>query len=116
MMHRQRRWTIADVADPAELAEQLTTRTWCSCQGWRHAGYLYLNDATGEDGAQEYGVVKEATLLQVESITFGWIDATRALGYIAQIGAGAFDDGRYDLIHRSQIETAEQHSRCPLCA
>ena len=43
--------------------------------------YLFLNDATSGDGAQEYGAIKRLpdTWLQVESITFSWCTYESAL-------------------------------------
>lgn len=81
MMHRNRRWVVNSVATMEELADMLTQRTWTLCSGFcveGHGGYLFLNDATSEDGAGEYAVIRgtvgDSTWLQVESITFSWCD------------------------------------------
>ena len=59
-MHIRRRWCVSAVATAEELAEKLTQHTWTLCTGFfvpTHPRYLFLNDATHEDGAGEYGVV-----------------------------------------------------------
>jgi stage V sporulation protein SpoVS len=116
-MHR-RRWSVVDVATAEELAVALTGELWCSCNGFRFGGYLWLNDATGPDGAQEYAVVRERNHAQVESVTFGWVDAARGLAIIREIVAG---DGinastAYGVINPCLIETPVQHRRCVHCA
>jgi hypothetical protein len=87
MMHDRRRWTVAEVATVEELAEKLTEHTWCVCNGWKvhgHEDVVFLNDATGGDGAQEYAVCRREgqSWFQIESITFSWCDRGQALGYI----------------------------------
>lgn len=121
MMHERRTWCVGNVNDAQELADKLTGHTWTLCTGFRHRGYLYLNDSTSEDGAQEYGVVKEAkdagdSFLQVESITFGWCDKARALDYIERISAGEYDGSSFARKVNPRIETPKLHSRCHLCA
>jgi hypothetical protein len=56
MMHKHRCSCVGPIEDPAQLAEWLTQRSWTLCTGFAIAGYLFLNDATSEDGAQEYAV------------------------------------------------------------
>ena len=76
MMHRRRRWCLTPVATAEELAEKLTQQTWPLCAGFfmaAHPRYLFLNDATHEDNAAEYGVVAgglDGPHVQIESITF----------------------------------------------
>ena len=117
MMHKRRTFCVSPVATAEDLAEKLTNYTWTLCTGIRLGGYLFLNDSTCEDGAQEYAVIKETEggqLLQVESITFGWCDRDSALAYIRRTLAGEFDAGGVPLTAR--LETPEQHGRCPHCA
>lgn len=113
--HQSRRWSVVPIEEAAQLAHLLTERTWTCCQGFRHAGYLYLNDATSEDGAQEYAVIREADGRQVESITFSWLDTERAVEHIANITSGELceDLGSFDL---SRIEPFADHRRCRHCA
>jgi len=114
MLHTRRIWTIADVQTEEELAEKLTEHTWCTCSGFRLSGYLFLNDATCPDGAQEYGVIKESTVAQVESITFSWCSYYRALQLICEIVAGRYDGQRYCHLPPARIDRSRRH-RCPAC-
>lgn len=117
MMHKSRTWQIKDIAGPFELAYNLTQQQWCCCQGFRMGPYLYLNDATGENGAQEYGVIREADMRQVESITFSWIDEPTAQRHIWAIATGGADHESWDSgITAQQLQTGDQHGRCHLCA
>ena len=53
---------MGSVESPHVLADMLTTRTWTLCSAFTVAGreeYLFLNDATHEDGAGERAVVKK---------------------------------------------------------
>ena len=81
-----------------------------------HEEYLFLNDATHEDGAFEVGIVKRVPegFIQVESVTFSWIDQASALICIQQ----ALDE-EYDHQGRPvsvRLETPEEHKRCRHCA
>lgn len=73
MWHEGRRWQIKDVETADELADKLTEMTWTLCSGFRFGGHLFLNDSLNEDGAQEYGIVREATGEQIETVTFSWL-------------------------------------------
>jgi hypothetical protein len=79
---------------------------------------VFLNDATSEDGAQEYGALKvtgEGRFVQVESITFSWCSQERALEHI-----GAVIGGKYDRDAGRELELSVQesrlHGRCSHCA
>ncbi len=116
-MHR-RRWSVTDVATAGDLACMLTGEEWTPCSGFRHGGYLWLNDATGPDGAQEYAVIREDDHAQVESVTFGWVDEARGLAIIREIVAGAGGDfsASFGWIDSRLVETPTQHGRCRHCA
>ncbi len=131
MFHSKRRWCVAPVENAEVLAEKLTEHTWtlctafqlggpaCPCPSDRRAAgsYLFLNDATSEDGAQEYAVLKvaKAAYIQIESITFSWCTRERALELIRQVLAGKFDaEGFYGPV-RPWLEAPENHC-CQLCA
>ena len=144
-MHNNRVWCVALVATAEELAEKLTKGTWCCCSGFELDGYLWLNDATFEDGAQEYAVVRKPTdadpqYRQVESITASWCSQEELLLYIQAVhqgiaatkGAagpvvvatsladlsaalGANDRPAAYIVH-PRIETPAQHGRCSYCA
>ncbi len=118
VFHRQRRWCVTPAASPEELAGKLTEQTWTLCTAFELAGYLFLNDSTSEDGAQEYAVVRVTDAgvhIQVESITFSWCTRERALELIRQVLAGAFDAaGPFGPV-TVVLEQPGQH-RCGLCA
>lgn len=72
MLHNDRVWCVAAVESAEELARKLTETTWCCCTGFQLGDYLWLNDATGPDGAQEYGVCRQQSdrrFLQIESLS-----------------------------------------------
>ena len=59
MLHADRVWSISELSSEEELAKNLSETTWCCCQAFRisgHPHYVWLNDSTSEDGAQEYAV------------------------------------------------------------
>ena len=145
MMHKNRVWCVAPVVTAEELAEKLTQYTWCCCNGFELDGYLWLNDATSPDGAQEYAVVRKPTAAdphysQVESITASWCTNLQMLRYIREVQSGAaspaIDSGPVIVarsvaelsaalggeqrppsnIFHPTLETPEQHGRCPHCA
>ena len=130
MFHRNRKWSVADMTedlkarwdcaglcDDEALAKMLVHQTWCLCTGFRLGGYLYLNDSTSEDGAAEYAIVKEATGIQVESITFGWTTDAKAVATIQEISAGKYDRENYGggPSNSARIESSAHHT-CHLCA
>ena len=120
MLHSKRTWVIDPAASAEQLADNLTRMTWCGCNGFELDGYLFLNDATSGNGAQEYAVVKRdgpgGKMLQVESITFSWCSYDRALNLIRRVTAGEYDTGDYSAVVEPRIETKEEHGRCHLCA
>ena len=118
MFHANRAWGPPRVVETAEeLAELLVQHTWTLCSAFEHAGYLYLNDATSEDGASEYAVLKrvDGGCVQIESITFSWCDRARALGLICGISAGEFDESDFAHAVSPRIDVAVDHC-CELCA
>ena len=116
MLHKKRVWCIANATDAEALARDLK-RAWTLCTGFRLGGYLFLNDSTSEDAVQEYAVVREEDLKQVESITFGWCSLENALQYVQEAVAGKYDGQRVGRsLARTQIQSPEQHGTCSLCA
>ena len=97
----------------------LTESTWCCCAAFELGGYLFLNDSTSEDGIQEYAVLKRdggnGKPIQVESITFGWCDAAKALEYIQETLAGKFDQGAFAHEVEARWQTPDEHERCAHC-
>jgi len=120
MLHNKRRWIIGQLESAEELARMLTEQTWCLCNGFELGGYWFLNDATHEDGAAEYAIVKKAGLdgrpLQVESITMSWCSYDEALSFIRRAIAGEYDDADYAFPVGPSVETPDRHGRCHFCA
>jgi hypothetical protein len=84
MMHDKRLFRIVDVPQ-GELPSKLVNHTWTLCSAFRCGPLLFLNDATHEDGAGEYAVIREATGEQIESITFSWCSLEKATEYVNQL-------------------------------
>lgn len=120
MFHTKRRFRLDPVGTVDELAEKLTQHTWCLCQGFELLGYLFLNDALSEDGAQEYGIVKKDgdRYFQVESVTFDWCAPERAIAIIEDTVHGEYDDSelRQELSLSGRLDSPDEHGRCEFCA
>ena len=118
MMHTRRKFCVLPVETADELAEKPTAHIWTLCTAFRLTDYLFLNDSTSEDAAQEYAVARATTengpALQVESITFGWCDRAEALDYIRRTLAGEFNVAARPLTLR--LESPDLHERCGHCA
>lgn len=121
-MHHTRRWGLAEVESSEVLAKMLTQSTWTLCSAFfvkGHDAYLFLNDATHEDGALEMAVLKklpDGSYLQIESITFSWCDETKARTYIDDALAGKFDAADYARPVTPRIDAPGRHGCCHLCA
>lgn len=120
MFHADRVWCVAEATSAEELARQLTETTNCCCTAFALGNYLFLNDSTSPDGAQEYAVVKRlgrrGRLDQIESITFSWCDVAGALRYIREALAGHYDRHDFRREVAPVLQTPEQHGRCAHCA
>ena len=123
MMHVKRRWGVGPVATPEELARKLTEKTWTLCTGFYVEGHpdcLFLNDATFEDGAGEYAVVKGGLdaqeHVQIESITFSWCTLAEALDFVRQALAGEMDHSDFARPVQPRLEPKDKHGRCHFCA
>lgn len=118
MLHRTRVWTISPTESVEALAEQLTHHTWCCCNGFRLGKYLFVNDSTSADRAQEYAVLKPCgdKYEQIESVTFSWTSYEQALAFIRQVLAGQFDDSPFDTVDRCRLQTPAEHGLCGHCA
>lgn len=118
-MHKKRRWFVGPVDSAETLAEKLTQHSWTLCTGFELLGYLFLNDATSEDGAQEYAIVRRPAepgqpWIQVESITFSWCTGQEALMYIRNAVQGTWDATGRPVT--PVVETVTEHGRCGLCS
>ena len=116
MMHKARRFCVVAVDSAETLAEKLTQHDWCGCAGFKLGGLLFLNDSTSADGAQEYAVVVESTLIQVESITFGWMKQDDAQECIKRLIGNAGSCGDMHVRITNKIETPSEHGTCARCA
>jgi hypothetical protein len=110
-MFHKRKWSVVEVKTAEELADKLTEYTWCGCNGFKLGKYIFLNDSTCADGAQEYGVILDNR--QLESLTFSWMTKEKALKIINRVLAGEFDNETFSHITPEQLEHPAGH--CVLC-
>jgi len=117
MIFTKRKWAVARVNGPEELAEKLVNYTWTLCTGFRLGEYIFLNDSTSENGAQEYAVLK-SNGEQVESITFSWCSYDEALQYIREVVQSKYDCQAWNsgIDVQEQLQTPEGHGTCAYCA
>lgn len=121
MFHKKRRWGLAEVPSTEDLATTLTQKTWTLCSAFfvkGHEQYLFLNDATHEDGAAEYAALKklpDGRYFQVESITMSWCTEASAKAHIEKVLAGQCDEEDFVREVRPAIDPPSKHSRCHLC-
>lgn len=115
MFHPFRAFRVTDYTDAATLAMALTEYSWTLCTGFRFAGYLLLNDAISEDGAQEFAVVREDTMEQVESITASWMTTERMLAFLIGLRDGTAELVRMGPVSRAQVDNHPAGS-CVYCA
>ena len=114
MLHTKRVFSVADIEDATELARQLRDFSWCLCNGFRYRGVLWLNDSTSEDAIQEYAVIRERDMVQLESITVSWCSYESLERYIQQAAAGEMEvmfTGHYLLFYGP----ASSHEPCRYC-
>jgi hypothetical protein len=119
MIHKTRRFNIADVNDADELTDNLVRKCWTLCTGFRYRGLLFLNDSISEDGAGEWAVYEPAryagvdVFQQIESITFGWCSAEVAFKFITELDSGA---SRREVGEPHKILIHGGDQPCRLCA
>lgn len=121
MLHEDRIWCVQSVESPMDLARMLTECTMCCCCAFELSGYLFLNDSTSPDGAQEYAVVRKTSepdspFVQIESVTFGWCDADKGLHYVEETLAGQYDQSEFMRPVHPILQTLGEHGRCGFCA
>lgn len=88
MIHKARRYNVADETSLDDLVAKLTRNSWCLCNGFRIGGLLILNDAFSEDGAQEFAVIRESDGAQLESLTVSWMEPPALHAALAALLAG----------------------------
>jgi hypothetical protein len=100
------------------LADALTNFTWTSCQAFELAGYVFANDATSPDGAQEYAVLRNRNgeFVQIESITFSWCSEAQATALIERALAGQFDGNHFGVVAACRFQTPDVHGSCQFCS
>ena len=118
VMHQRRCWGVTRKTRE-ELAELLTSMTWTLCSAFQtEGGSVWANDATSEDGAAEYALLRfiDGQWQQVESITASWCSRERMLLYAEQADRGEFDalDYRFGAVECSRLQF--DHKACPNCA
>ncbi len=123
MFHKNRVWCVTPKETAEEVARLLTETTWTLCTAIEIGGYLFLNDATCEDGAQEYAAVKKPAApgdpyLQVESITMSWCSLEKASDLVRRTIAGEFDRSDFAGVVVPRLESAAEHKAryCHRCA
>lgn len=128
MFFEERVYTLAERGDPHDLATDLTEYTWCRCNGFEHGEYLYLNDSTGSDGAQEYAVIRILNDRRdesgtgpvvgrlVESLTVSWMNFGQLYATIREIDGWGVTH-RTGLVDRTVVVRVEGAGhRCYFCA
>src|SRR5687767_11394290 len=90
MFFQQRRYRVTHVVSIEDLVRSLTERSWTLCQAFAIADLLLVNDATSEDGAQEYAVIRDGRL--IESVTVSWCEADQLLAILRELEAGGGGD------------------------
>lgn len=75
MLHPNRAHQIADRSTvPLEaFAQELADHTHVCCQGFRYRNLTLLNDATSEDGVQEFAVIRDDH--HIDYLNCSWNDA-----------------------------------------
>jgi hypothetical protein len=123
MWHKNRQWNITDALNSATLAFDMTRIDWTLCTAWRlptkEGNLLFLNDSLSEDGAVEYGVVHEETLIQIESLTIR--DQEQAARLIQQTVETFEEKGPLgsivtDVPQVAQWQLTTHGERCYFCA
>ena len=88
MLHKNRVFGVKTYDSLDALADALFQYTWVKCAGLRWGDWLLLNDSFSEDGAQEYAVVRESDMVQVESLTVSWMSKDELLKIMQDVTSG----------------------------
>lgn len=118
MLHSNRIWVVVDAESTEWFVQRLTQYTWCGCNGFRLSNYVFVNDSTSADGAQEYAVLRpdKSDYVQIESLTFSWMSEGAALKITQRVLSGEFDNFVFgERIDRRRLQTPAEHDRCHLC-
>jgi hypothetical protein len=92
MLHDERVWGEPVEVTLDEFAEKVTGTTWTNCTAWKVGDFVFVNDAFGGDGAQEYAVLvcEDGQWFQVESWTCSWMDARSLREHFARLPNSEF--------------------------
>jgi hypothetical protein len=136
MFEEKRIYKLTEVQTPTDeaikrenisaCAKMMASQTQTLCTGFKIGEYLFLNDATSEDGAHEYAVMKikqeidqpQTTLKvilcdKIESATMDWMGYAAARRFIEKIIDGLYVTPlRADI--KIYIDTSIHHS-CRYC-
>jgi hypothetical protein len=113
MLHKTRVWGEPVAVTLDEFAEKVTGSTWTNCTAWKVGPYVFVNDATGGDGAQEYAVLfrtAEGEWWQIESWTCSWMTPDELRRHYRKLPAVP---GMY---WRKVEPMFVAHVTCPACA
>lgn len=118
-MHPERCWGVIDVESAASLTADLRLTRYACCSGFRLDGYLFLNDSIDYDPdlIQDYAIVRERDLREVDTVAVSECSATFLLEVVTQAIAGDLDES-YDAVDhaigRGQIASRTDHE-CAYC-
>ena len=119
MLHSRRIWSLVEAELTETLAFDLSQRVWPGCHAVAFCGYVFANDSTSPDGAQEFAVLKPhpdgEVFVQIDSITFSWCNESRAKEWIELVSSGTFDIHDLARVSRDRFQVPAAHGACPLC-
>lgn len=77
MLHPNRRFRVRDrsALSVSAFAAELADQTHLCCQGYQYKNLLLVNDATCEDGVQEFALVRDGR--HIDHLNCSWNDADR---------------------------------------
>lgn len=121
--HKGRSWGAIRTHDLKQLALDLSSEgvTHTTCSAYLLGKYAIVNDATSEDGAGEWAVLMETQpggdYRQIESVTFGWMNAAEAYRCLDRILAGEWNSGDLGMVSADRVGSPHNEAnQCPACA
>lgn len=111
MLHKNRKFSLAQINTPEELVKKLTEHTWCSCNAFMWKNWIFANDSTGPDGAQEYAVINDQQ--QYDSWTVSWMTPEDLLQHLLNLKVT--DTVYYGPI-TNIFQSPKDHGTCGHCA
>jgi hypothetical protein len=87
-----------------------------ACTAFAFGKYYFLNDSASADSPQEYAIVDNTTLDQIDEVTFSWMTVPGAWEYLENLLDGNYDHGpSLGKLDGRQLHTKDQHGRCRAC-